>query len=562
MPDDSDVVAVLTPSTSVVVTPQDQIVTSVMQEVSVATVETKTTVCTEVREFHVVAVSPPAGDGRTKGAVFILDVTPTSTGIVSGREYEPDTVPAFTVLTSCTSDTTAVRVWVGGEGAGDDYSPVITVNGVEAVLTESSTKRWFTGYADLVLSGAGEHTISAVSSAGGKDTFTIEVVGAGPAVLSVVFGPYPGSQTELKAGDIMTATVTTEPDATSLTLMGGGASDATIVFPVTGGVANVSFTIGSASDQVPIHLKAKNTFGTFGNDFTSSNLTLNQTHPSFGAISVVYPATKGALDIGDQATVSCAVTNFDTILYSSSAVTITDVNTYELSKVATQFTTGYVGSGMNYTITATRAANNATASASTVVRIATVPPTAAITIVPSGRLTSSPTGLNYNVRITPDQIVSDAPTLTASHGTWSGSWANMGSYWQRTLVVSDGVPRGTGVFSSLSLTGLSNLVGTVITSGSTYTVGGFSQRNVTYPPFSRVAPLGVAVADQTKTSAQVAGGAVLTRYTDTVVRANGYYIADSDGSYNPNGTYIGLSDSLFAGSNTSGTLQVIVQEVA
>jgi hypothetical protein len=72
--------------------------------------------------------------------------------------------------------------------------------------------------------------------------------------------------------------------------------------------------------------------------------------------------------------------------------------------------------------------------------------------------------------------------------------------------------------------------------------------------------MGVAVVDQTKTTAQIVGGNTLIRYTDSTVRENGYYFANIDASYNPTGLYIALSDSVFAGSNTSGTLGASMQE--
>jgi len=112
------------------------------------------------------------------------------------------------------------------------------------------------------------------------------------------------------------------------------------------------------------------------------------------------------------------------------------------------------------------------------------------------------------------------------------------------------------------LQGLSGIAGFEITAGSTYEVGGFILRTVTFPAFSRVAPIGAMVADASKTTAQLVGGAVLTRYSDNNVRTTGYYIANEDGTYNPTGGYLGLSDSAFVGSNTSGTLQATIQEIA
>jgi hypothetical protein len=177
-------------------------------------------------------------------------------------------------------------------------------------------------------------------------------------------------------------------------------------------------------------------------------------------------------------------------------------------------------------------------------------------------MVGSPTGVNYTVTVTSTQNLSSAPTLNASAGAWSGSWSGSGKVWSCLLTISDTTPKGSALFSSLSLVNQGLVAGSSITSGSTYTVGGFSSRTLTFPSFSRVAAIGANVLDQTKTSCQIVGGNVLTRYTDNTVRTNGYYIANSDGTYNATGDYLGLSDSVFAGSNTSGTLQAILAEVA
>lgn len=74
--------------------------------------------------------------------------------------------------------------------------------------------------------------------------------------------------------------------------------------------------------------------------------------------------------------------------------------------------------------------------------------------------------------------------------------------------------------------------------------------------------MGCAVGDQAKTTASIVGGNTLARYASDGVFPNGFYIANADGSYNPNGSYLGLSDSALAGANTSGTLQASFAEVA
>jgi len=516
------------------------------------------------REVHVVSlggVGPPGPPGSGGGGeVFALDVVPTSTGIVGSKTYEPNTTPPNVELHQCLSDTPNVRVLLGCEGGADKYSPSVTVNGVAAVLTESTTKRWFTGYADITLS-AGINTVNVVSDAGGTDTVIVEVLGAGPEITSITFGPYPGTQTELKAGDQISVTVHTDADATQVTVLPQGAT-AGKTLTVTGGVATGVIDISANSGNLPITARARNSFGTYGNDFQSSTLVLNQTTPTITNGGVSYPSGQQGLNTGDTGTVNAPVSDADTVIYSSTHLSISNPNTYEVNKTVQPTFTGYEGSGWNYTITAHRAANDTTTTANILVRIATVAPTAYIMTSPAGRMVSSPTGIDYEVRVYPDQLVSAAPTLNASVGAWQGSWTLVGSYWKRLLRISDAVARGVANFSGLSITGPSGIAGSTISSGSAFTVGGFSSRTLTIPAFSRVVAIGVNVGDETKVSAQIVGGATLTRYTDSAVRSNGFYISDASGNYSPTGGYLALSDTIFAGSNTSGTLQVTVQEVA
>jgi hypothetical protein len=503
---------------------------------------------------------PPGAAGSGVGGVFVLDVVPAGSGIVSEKEYDNDTVPENAVVERAVTDTAIVRVIIGCNGGSNNYSPAATVAGVPVIFSETSTKRWFVGYADVSLE-VGVNTLPVTSDTGGESQVIINRLGGGPSILSISFGAYPGTQTELKAGDILSVTITTELPATSITIYNQGATTGTN-FAVIGGVATGNIIISSATGEQSIVAKAMNSFGTYGSDFISSTLLLNQTYPTFGAFSVTYPPGQQALKGSEQAQVSRVVSNFDTLSYTSPHLSIADPSSYSVTKTVTNIHNGYVNSGSNYTITANRAANNATASASGLVKIAATQATAGISISPSGRLVSSPAGIVYNVTITPSQVLLYAPTLEASLGTWVGSWTASGSNWVRGLLIADSTPRGSGLFSELSLTNLAGITSSTITSGANYTVGGFTLRTLTFPAFSRVALIGTSVLDETKTSAWSQGGVPLTRQTDTVSRSNGYYIADSLGNYNPTGSYMALSDTAIVGANTSGTLTASIQEIS
>ena len=500
--------------------------------------------------------------GKGGSGIFVLDVVPTSTGIISGKEYEEGTVPVDINLTRAKSDTNSIRVVVGMNGDGDSYSPTATINGTSVVLSETTTKRWFVGYADINII-PGDNYVLAEASTGSTDSCWVELMGRGPNVLSATFGAYPNDQTELKDGDVVSISITTEAEANEVTILAAGASKYTVILPVSGGVASGNVTASGLSGSQTVTLVAKNDFGTAGDNFTTSALNLNQTHPTLSAISFTYPVGQEAFGADQAGTLSMTASNFDTIEYTSSHFTIDDPTVYNTTKNITNAHTGYVHSGTNVTVTAIRTANGAVSTQTGLGVIATIAPTAAISIVGNPtRLMSSVTGNDYTVVITPNQILASAPDLDASVGTWQGSWALVSNTWRRDLRITDDDPRGAGFFSNLEVTGKSNLVGNNITAGENYTVGGFINRNVTFPAFQRGAFIGTNVVDQTKTTAQVVGGNVLTRYEDADVRQNGYYIGDSSYNYNATGSYVCLSDSAFAGANTTGELQVSIQEEA
>lgn len=509
----------------------------------------QTIVTVKEDQVEIIEVGSVSASARPTTGAFVLDVTNTS--VVGAKVYETS------ALVSCSVDTAAVRVWVGCEGDASAYTPTMTVNGVAATLTESATKRWFTGYADIVLPETGPNTVTARASTGSSGVATITKLAGGPEIQNVTFGAYPGTQTALKNGDVISVTITADSSATEVFVTGGSVVSGG-PFAVTAGVATGTVTIGVATGSQTFTVAARNSFGTFGGTFTTPALNLSQTYPSFGAMTVTYPNGQGALGTDEAASVVCTVTNADEVTYTATGLSVPAG--YAATKIVTNTSAGYVATGVNYTITAVNSANNATASFSGLVKIATTVPTAYITS--PVRLVSSPSGQDSEIRIYPTQALLSAPSLDAQLGVWQGSWVNNGSYWSRMLRISDAYAKGAATFSNLSLTGLSGIAGSTITSGASYILGGMSSRTLTFAAFARVTALGCAVGDQTKTSASIVGGNTLSRYSNANVVANGYYIANADGSYNANGAYLGLSDSSLAGANTSGTLQATFAEAA
>jgi hypothetical protein len=517
------------------------------------------------------------------GGVFFTNIAPTGAGIVGNKQYAPNTIPANKVITEGTADTNNVTVTLVCEGGSAFYSPTITITtvpplpgtpGTVALAEDANDKRFFTG--SFAMTGITEDVVvTATSSTGVTTSTTVRRAVAGPDVTSVTIGALPGSQTEVKSGDVVQVSGVVPNAAAYVEIISGGAAGSLsaqtlgAVDSAGAGLRTFSgtFTVGSGTGAQRVSARARNALGTYGNNVLSGNtVTLNQTYPTIGARTITYPGTQLAIKGTESVAVASTITNADTVVYSSSSdLSVTDPNTYAATKTVTRLagTSGYVRNVNNYTITATKASNGAVSTAQAQINIADAAATAAITITGNPtRLVGSAAGKTYTVNITPNQVLKSAPTLNASSGTFSGSWTLSGNVWSRTLTITDADADGAQTFSGLSMTGLADVVGSTITSGAAYTVGGFERRTLTFAAFSRTAAIGTVVADFSKVTAKYAGtSGDLTRRTDTTDFIGGFTITDADGNYNPAGGYLYLTDAAFAGSNTTGTLQVEVEEV-
>ena len=492
--------------------------------------------------------------GAGGGALFISDVTPASGGIVSTKLWEAGTVPVQSDITECTTDEDAVNVHVYVEGDSSIYTPEVTINGITVTNLTQDTydKRTYSGFVQLSITDT--TTVVAMTASGLQDTVIINRAAVGPAISDITFGAYPGIQTELKAGDVIPVTVTTAPEAVSVTFYAFGAANA-VVLSASGGTATGNLTINSASGTLTVKAYATNGFGTAGADFTSTaTLLLNQTYPTIATPSIVYPIGQTALKAVETASLTASVTNFDTITYSTPAnIMLNELsNVYDLTKTVNRFSGDYIVSGSNYTITANRIANNATSTRSALVKIVNVAPTASISIDGSpARLRSTLAGKYYTLRVTANQQLKSYNSLDSDKGTLSAFSSNT-----KTILIVDSTIRGIGNFGNMSITGLSGIVGNDITSGSTFTVGGFEPRIITFGVVSNREPIGTTIGSFTKTRFRLAGTVEwFTREVSTADVIDGFTITDSAGNYNPSGDYIFLTSTALVGSNSAGTLQ-------
>lgn len=513
--------------------------------------------------------------GAIKAPIFITDVTPTASGNAGEKEYVPNTIPANSVITAATLDTANVRVHFLAESVASFYNPTVTYEGqpVTSLSEVPNDRRMFQGYQDVVMTESGEITLT--SSSGATATVQINLAIGGPAVQAFALGANPGAQTELKQGDTIAVTGVVPNSATVVTVSDTGvASSGNIVLgalnSASAGFRNFTGTI-TVSNRSGVHtatIVARNALGTNGTPFVSTNnKTLSQTFPTIAVPAITYPAGQQAVKNGQTFNVAAAVTNADSITYAFTRGTVENDTTIETTKAVTCTAANvYENTGTNYTIVATRAANGAVTTRTSLIPVASQAAQISVNITGApARLRGSPAGNNYVVNVTSNQSVhtGQAPVLDAPVGTWTNAWSLTGNIWSRTLRITDADAPGAYAFEDLSIMNKALVETNVITAGAAYTIGGFSIRTITFPAFTRYAPIGAVVTTNAKVRAQYAGtGSDLTLRADTASAQNSFTLVDASGNYAATGgTHLFISDQAFANSNTSGTLQLTIEEL-
>lgn len=544
--------------------------------------------------------------GAGSAGLFVLNVAGGNTS----KTYLAGTVPVNRVVDAATVDTpTSVTITVQAEGGSSAYTPTIRVNvdplnpsttGVVATvaLASGANDRIFTGTAVLDLSGlaAGSTNVITVwADTGVTTTVAVTRAAGGPAISSAVFGALPGVQTAVKSGDtvkitgVVANTASTVEAISSLGAVGSGTYSTVTTNGVLGALDSagagfrtftVQVVIGSGTGAQAATLKAKNSLGTYGaNLVTTNTVTLDQVSPTIGAISVSYPNSQLALKAGDTASVSATIANASSIVYSSSdgGISITAPTTIATVKSAAYSGSGYTDSGTNYTITASKASNGSSATSTALIKIAAAAPTCTFAVAGSPtRLISSPLGNVYTVTLTANENLNAAPTVSVEAGgglisTFTGS----GKSWSGQLTIRDSDVRSAHSFTA-ALVNQAGVLGSTITAGSVYTIGGFTSRTLTFGAFEQVSALPTTIGDPTKVTVTYTGssGSLTYKLSDLTQAASAFSLVDAtynaNGSprkyssyvFNAKGAFLFLNDAAFCNSNTSGTLQVDIVEAA
>ena len=259
----------------------------------------------------------------TLGPIFITGVD-NSIGIIQ-TTYKPQTVPADLVIDAITvDDDSALTVTVEWDGPEDSWMGSASINNYNILQSEISqigTSRRFTATVDI--DATGETSLSATAN-GSFHAVPITLLGGGPEVLSVTFGPPPTTSGYTPAmyldGDTVSVTATfNTSDVASISLYNGASTASTSVTDLsvspTGNPVTATFnmtvdTSDSSINQLPLKITAKNSFGSEGPQFISTNTIPCRYGPEVTDVTFgTYPGTQTELKNND--TINITV-EFDT----------------------------------------------------------------------------------------------------------------------------------------------------------------------------------------------------------------------------------------------------------
>ena len=349
----------------------------------------------------------------------------------------------------------------------------------------------------------------------------------------------------------------------------------------------IDTSVTTAQDQ-SVRLRARTISGSYGNYHTSVNkVKVNNVSPTFSGYNVTYPAGVSALKDTESADVSLTISNVGsnpTYTYSTprSEISIPNTTTYNQTKTVTSTDVSvYNISSNNYSVTVNRAENDKSATYSNVVKIVNKLPTLAVSGLPSVMRSGgseNTTVQTYQVTVTSDQQLSSfAMDAAASAGTLTGSWtgSNSNRTWKRNIQISDDDDKGTFNWTNVVAVNLSNENQTTLSSGGSYTIGGFVSRTLTMSALSRTRSLGTNVADPTNLTISetfrgsitfdntLNNGATLNADISTGVDVTGKYTIVDSGNLNVvdhDGDTFFYLDRVAVNNNVSGTSVITVEE--
>jgi len=513
-------------------------------------------------------------ESRTAGVALIKDISPTDpNNIVGFKTYLDNTVPTKFAMDAATANTNEVDVTIYARPRGYSMNDKFKVNGTDVVMTAvNGDPSMLEGVISLVLdAGVPDQVITVTGDDGIQHDVALTLLIGGPVVTQATF-VLPEGQTHVKAGDTVTvsgvidntaveAAVLASGIVVELTVLILGAEDSA----ATGyRVFEGSFVVSAVAADSPYKVAGANALGTVGEIFTSLDVPVDQTYPSISGAAYVYPTGQFAVKDGESVDVTVDVTNQDSVTYVLAAgMSVLDDTVYENIKtvLVSAGNAAFSFDNKDYSITAVRNANGAETTRAFTIDVANVAPEVSAEWKNSPKYLRTPA--SYTLLLTSDQPLSAAPlALDAQAGIFVGEFLRKSdTLYAIEFKVTDLDARGTHTFLDFSLFGRSGIEQTVIGSGNSFVIRGLYSRDIVVGAMLQIAEIGSAVFDKAKVIATYKDADTLTYRPSKAQFSKGYTLVDSLGNLDTNGTHIWLTDAVFAGANTSGTLTLTFEEV-
>lgn len=507
------------------------------------------------------------------GGVFISDITPLNTDDNIGNKiFSMDN----NVLDSCTTDTLNMKVHVTAFTGNTNYTPKVKVKGVEVNnLTEIDNNGIFTGSINISITELDEK-ITATHEDGALNSVDIEYIPK-PEILEAYFtGGYPGSQTELKENDTFDLYIKSNTEPVEIEIADESAFKGLVTDQVSGKENTIENYIADRGNvAVPRYAKVrvKDLNGSYSNWFFTNStgsddgrhlVILNNVRPSITIDSIEYPTNQEAIKNSETAIIKMTVDNYDEFLLEDilGELNILNPNSYSaLGNEVERIGGDYNLDNTNFRVTLNRLANDSSITETGIVKIVNTP--AEVTVTEQNEnLRSSPSGNNNLIIISSNQELIEPPTLSADVGVWVENKFQGGRLnWNRNLKIDDSMTKGTYNWSNLLAKGLSGIITNTIKGEDEYKLAGFKERELTFPAFERKVDIGTNVVDPYKLICTDMSGEEFNYQSSKLNSSWGFTIVDSDGTLNPNGRYIYITDDNWVYKNSEGLAYITIEEI-
>ena len=416
------------------------------------------------------------------GKVFITDVVKrgacTYVDLVYGTGNDEGTVTAATV----NADTVYISVeWDRTEY----YGGFPTVSGVSLSAFETIKVGNTYSIAEYEATIPSGNTIT-FDYEGETASLSCDIITTEAIFSGVLDQNYPGSQTELKENDIMSATIYADTNTafTEIEISGMGCSKAQSIGPFSSTESYVfTYTIpdnGDSTTSADMTFRIKTTFDDTWKewDVSENEVVLNNTYPVATITGYDYPGDQLALKDEEEAIVSTSFTDADSTTLSnvgSQLKTISITSVGANTSVYADSPGVFNNSATNLQITGTRTANDATTTTNGIVVIADIVP--ALSDNTEARLRSGFTSVDIACEFNQDIVITGI--THSGYGTLlSEATTVFSETYTLQMSASASDPHSTTQYDeTLSAYNMAHKLGVV---DRTYALRGFAERPVTF----------------------------------------------------------------------------------